>query len=402
MTQAAAAPATMHTRPYRLRVVTHDRGNFQSIRDSNVLIYWPHGFGDWVQFAYLLPLLDRSNRYWMTRFGDDNTAVMENHEFVTPVYLGANSTHCADGGDFGNRHFGIEYAQADGSELTLDLPASLYELCRANHIDFMLWSAFPESAGCVLYPFHSKARNLIPYLVAPERIQGATLSRPLPSSISFAVPACITRLVESRLRNFAGFGPRKMCIVGRNGYTSVGKNWGHLWREDLEPDRRREGEECRDFIKLLLRKDSGWMFLVAEDKLFQGDHTIRASDCNTYSYAELFGTPDTPALPFGLVMKVLANLADLCVGVPAAPYHFCLAKPGLPTVGIWMEHLPSWFDEPKTASLHLVSRNLRDCQLDRRPGSFTCNADLEFRLTWMDTRIVTGEAVLNAVEDLLF
>jgi hypothetical protein len=37
-------------------------------------------------------------------------------------------------------------------------------------------------------------------------------------------------------------------------------------------------------------------------------------------------------------MKVLANLADLCVGVPAGPYHLAMAKPSLPTVGICKEY----------------------------------------------------------------
>jgi hypothetical protein len=114
----------------------------------------------------------------------------------------------------------------------------------------------------------------------------------------------------------------------------------------------------------------------------------------------LFGAPEIGVLPFGLVMKVLVNLAELCVGVPSGPFHLAMAKPGLPTVGIWIEHLPSWYDEPKAASRHVISRNVRDCGLDLRPGSFFRKEGLEFRALRVDSRIITGEQVMAAVEDL--
>jgi hypothetical protein len=389
----------MPTSPYRARVMTHECDDFKNISGANILIYWPHGFGDWVQLAYVLPLLSSSNRYWITRFGDDNVSCMDNHADVTPIYLGVNT--CDSGSAFDNPHFGIRYEDVDGGELELRLPPALYDKCCANRIDCVLWSGFPETAGQVDYPYHTKARALLPYLVRPETLREDSLNRPLSSSISFDVAPWVSQCVESRLRNFAGLGSRKMCIIGRNGYTSVGKNWGHLWREDLEPRKRREGEECREFMRLMLRKDRDWLFLMMEDRLFQGDDTARSAEHHAYSYAELFGALGASSLPFGVVMKALANLADLCVGVPAGPYHLCMSKPGLPTVGLWTEHFPSWFDEPKSSSRHVVSRNVRDRGLDRRPGSFSTRAELEYHLIWADTRILTGELVLSAVEDLL-
>ena len=165
-----ATQQKLQTEAYRARVFSHDRGDFRSIRHSNVLIYWPHGFGDWVQLAYILPLFEPSNRYWITRFGDDNTSVMDCHDIVIPVYLGLNSTHCGDGQAFGIRHFGLLYDEIDGGERELRLPRSLYDVCATNHIDVIFWSGFPETAGFTLHPYHSKARNLLSHLVEPCRL----------------------------------------------------------------------------------------------------------------------------------------------------------------------------------------------------------------------------------------
>jgi hypothetical protein len=393
--------SSLRTQPWRARVFSHERGGFSDVRDGNVLIYWPHGFGDWVQLSYILPFLERSNRYWITRYGDDNVSVLEGHASVTPVYLGINSTHCGDGKLFGNRHFGISYGDVDGTERELRVPAALHRLCRDNAIDTVLWSSFPETAGHVPYPFHTKARNVLRYLIGDPAARRQLNGSPLESTISFQTTAWLARWVEARLRNFADFDGKRLCILGRNGYTSVGKNWGHLWREDLPRERSREGEECRDFMRLMLKSDPRWLFLVIEDRLFDGDDTVRSRELCAVSYAELFGTPDTAPLPFGLVMKALIDIADLCVGVPAAPYHLAMTKSELPVVGIWTEHLPSWFDEPKADSVHVVSRNLRDRALDRRPGSFARQEELAFRLVEVDSRVITGEQVMSAVEALL-
>ncbi len=390
------APA-VHTAPYRARVYTRDAG-FKDVRGANVLIYFPHGFGDWVQLAYALPLLEPSNRYWITRFGDDNVALMDGHALAEPAYLGINGTQNGDGAAFGNPHFGLDANAPNGSERDLRLPVSLHALCVRERIEVLLWARFDETGGGVGFPYHSKARNFARCAAPSGRAACTDFGVPLKSSLSFDVPAWVRHWVESRLQNVLGLRGRKLCIVGRNGYTSVGKNWGHRWREELPAGQRREGEECREFMRLMLRKDRRWVFLVTEDRLFDGDDTVRSPELNCCSYAEVFGTVNSPALPCGLVMKVLANAADLCVGVPAGPYHLCMAKPELPTVGVWLEHLPNWYDEPKDASVHVVSRNVRDHALDRKPGSFFEKAQLRFRAIGVDTRVVRGADVLAAVE----
>jgi hypothetical protein len=399
--RSIAHPGEMFNHPYPVRICTHERGEFQSVRNSNVLIYWPHGFGDLVQLGYILPLLDSSNQYWVTRFGDDATSLMEGNDWITPIYLGESSTRAHEGEHYNNRNFGLDYKQIDGSIEKPSLPLPLYRACKQNRIDVILWSSFPEVFGRAVFPFHSKCRNLIPSLVREEARSQFRLCAPLKSSIGFEVPPWIARWVEARLASFGGFGSRKLCLISRNGYTSVGKNWGHLWREDMRQNRRREGEECRDFMRLMLRKNRRWMFLVMEDRLFSGDDTVRSPDLNCYSYAELFGSAGASSLPYGMLIKALLNFAELSVGVPTGPYHLSMAKTDLPTVGIWTEHMPSWYDEPKEASIHLISRNVRDQQADKRPGSFARQGELDFKLVWLDSRVITGAQVLSAVEQLL-
>ena len=38
--------------------IREDRGRFAALRNARVLIYWPHGLGDWVHFGGVAPLLD--------------------------------------------------------------------------------------------------------------------------------------------------------------------------------------------------------------------------------------------------------------------------------------------------------------------------------------------------------
>ena len=142
-------------------------------------------------------------------------------------------------------------------------------------------------------------------------------------------------------------------------------------------------------------------FLAMEDRIFEHDNTLRDRALNCWSYAELFGTPDDFSLPFGNLMKAILNVADLVVGVPAGPYHLAMVKPELPTIGVWAEHFPSWYDEPKEASLHLLSRNLRDHGIDKRVGSIYEMGEAKFKCWHLDSRIIPGESVLNAAEELL-
>ena len=72
-----AGPTVSGLTTLRLPAVREDRGRFAALRGKRVLIYWPHGFGDWVTFGAIAPLLEPSNTYAITRFGDDYVSLME-------------------------------------------------------------------------------------------------------------------------------------------------------------------------------------------------------------------------------------------------------------------------------------------------------------------------------------
>jgi len=388
----------METLPCRVRVLRHDDAEFKSLKNTNVLLYWPHGVGDFVFLGYILPLLEPTNRYWVTRFGDDTVSIMERSEAITPIYTGLIKS--SDGRHYGNRHFGLEYDKLGGGEEQLDLPLGLHKIVTENQISTFFWTSFFETYGHSRYPFHSKARSLLPHMIAEKPSCPNQLDSPLRNCISLEVDPWLQGWVESRLATFAGFGKRKLCLIGRDGHTNIDKNWGHLWREEMPDGKRIEGEECRDFMRLFLKRDPNWMFLSMEDQRFEGEHTLKSKDLNAFTYAELFGCGPGPRLPFGLVMKALINIADLAVGVPAGMLFLCLLKKDLPTVGVWIAHLPSWYNEPGQSAIHLISRNISDLGLDQRPGSFEDRDGLHFNVVKVETRIITGQQVLDAVERL--
>ena len=92
--------------------------------------------------------------------------------------------------------------------------------------------SFPEVHGLSRYPFHSKSRYMLPYLVDKANLDTDVLGRPLATAIDFNVDPWLSNLVSARLCNYCGFGNRKLCLVSRNGYTVHGKNWGYKWRDD--------------------------------------------------------------------------------------------------------------------------------------------------------------------------
>jgi hypothetical protein len=389
----------METLTYRMRVFRHDNEGFRSLKNANILIYWPHGVGDFVFLGYILPLLEPTNRYWVTRFGDDMVSVMEGNELITPIYTGLVKAN--DGRNLGHRHFGLKYDELYSEEELLAVPLGLHKILVENRIDVLFWSGFPETYGHSSYPYHSKARNLIPHMVSQEMALSSQLNSPLRNTISLQVDPWLKRWVEGRLASFTGFQDRKLCLIGRNGHTNIDKNWGHRWREDMPEGKRIQGEECRDFMRLLLKKDKSWMFLSIEDRCFEGEHTLRSKELNAFTYADLFGYGDVSRLPFSLVMKALINIADLAVGVPAGMLFLCLLKKSLPTVGVWTAHLPSWYHEPGQSAIHVLSRNIIDSRLDQRPGSFESKYGLHFSQLNVDTRVIPGEQVLFAAEKLI-
>jgi hypothetical protein len=392
----------MNTAPYCVRAFQRLGRRLSRLSDTNVLIYFPHGFGDWIHFSHILSLLEQTNQYYITRFGDDTVSLMDGCIGVTPFYLGTASHQCAYGGLFSNRHFGMDLKQIHGEPIELNFPLSLHATCVEHSINALLTLPFIDVVGYRAFPYHTKARALLTSLIPPDDPRFIALSAALPCPINFDVPTMIQQFVENRLINFLGLGIRKLCLISRGGYTTPEKFWGRLWRDEVSGCTLSEGEECRDFMRLMLAKDPDWIFLSMEDRIFEGDDTLSSDEIQCVSYAQVFGSIGGTGLPFGLVMKALVNIADLCVGVPSGPYHLSMVKPDLPCIGIWTNQFPSWYDEPKEDSIHVISKNVVEKGYMDRPGSFTEMGGLKYDCRFVDTRRITGEQVMAAAEELLY
>ena len=151
-----------------LPVLREDRGRFAALRDTRVLIYWPHGLGDWVHFGGVLPLLEPSNTYAITRFGDDYVSLMEGSAPIEPLFSGVRSPQ--DGASRGARHLGLSLHRCDGRRVSVALPPPLDDAVMRFAPGVVLWTDYPETEGRTAYPFHTKARNLIRLLVRDERL----------------------------------------------------------------------------------------------------------------------------------------------------------------------------------------------------------------------------------------
>ncbi len=355
------------------RAMREDRSRFSRLRDSRVLVYWPHGLGDWVHFGAILPLLEPSNAYGIARFGDDYGSAMEDDRYVTLLRSGVRAP--ATGAELGAAHLGVELRRLNGGRATLALPSPLDDEVRAFAPDALLWTDYPETEGRTAYPFHTKARNLARLLVRAERLAEFDLSKPLPNTIDFRAPAVTQRRVDEKLAAFAPSGT-KLCIVSRAGVTAARKNWG-------------DGTEARSFVTMLRRDDPHWRVLSMDGEAL-GDGVA--------GYREVFNGIDEP---FARVFKAVLARTALFVGVPAGPLHVTMARGAIPVVGLWLSHHPDWYDEPNADAIHLIGKYVRDRRFERRVATTTKPPSLAHRLEYLETDEIPGAAVMDAVRSLL-
>jgi hypothetical protein len=356
-----------------LPAIREDRGRFAALRNARVLIYWPHGLGDWVHFGGVVPLLEWSNAYAMTRFGDDYVSVMEGCARVEPLFSGLRLP--SDGASRGARHLGMRLSQCDGRKRGILLPPMLDGAVTRFAPDIVLWTDYPETEGRTAFPFHTKARNLIRLLVPLEKLANIDLAVPLRNIIDFCAPSDTQRRFDERLAQFAKPEGR-LAVIARSGVTAARKNWG-------------QGSEARAFVAAMRRESPGWRFISMDDEdLGEGVAGFRA----------LFGDLDEP---FARLFKALAKRIDLFVGIPSGPLHLTLSRGGIPTIGIWTAHHPDWYDEPNPDAIHLVGRYVRDRAFERRPATTTKPAALQHRLIYLDDYTIGSEAVVEAARRLM-
>jgi hypothetical protein len=354
----------------RVHAVREDRGRFAALHDSRVLVYWPHGLGDWATLSVIAPLFDASNAYAIARFGDDYTSIMEGDCVFAPLLSGARSP--GDGSATGARDLGLDIKRCDGREVTLALPEPLAFAVAEFAPQVVLWTDYPETEGRTAYPYHTKARNLARLLVRRERLNGFDLSQPLKSTLDFVAPAETQAKLDAALAAFALPGS-KLGVLSRTGFTAARKNWG-------------DGSEARAFAQTM-RKE-GWRFISMDDE---------ALGENVAGFRALFGGIDEP---FARLYKALAARASLFTGVPAGPLHVTMARGGVPIVGLWLAHHPDWYDEPNASAIHLMGRHILDKGYDKRPATKTKPASLQHRLVQLDTPDIPASDVVEAALSL--
>lgn len=367
----------MKTKPFQCQIIREPLG-LREVRNSRVLLYWPHGFGDWLYLSMIIEHLDPSNQYFVTRFGDHAVSLFEGCTKATPIYGGSDELNGTDGHDLGIHHFGFERG-------FLSMPGSIHYVCTEAKIDVFAYFSFFEPYGNFPAPAHTKARSML------HEITGKCPSSPLTTCIDLSAPPSVLAWVEARLRTYCGFEPgKKLCVIARHGTTSVDKNWGHLWG-----DGRPEGQDARDFIMLSHQDDPSWIFITMEERDFEGEHTISGPLC--HSYFRIFnGGP-----PLGLVLKALYHFTTLCVGVPTGPYHLAHLMPNVAVVGVWLRHWPLWYDEPRAGVIHIVGKHVYNQSLDQRIGSLREYNGVRPTIIDVESLNIPGEAVLEASKQIL-
>ncbi|GAC1653088.1 MAG: hypothetical protein NVS9B12_02920 [Vulcanimicrobiaceae bacterium] len=357
----------MESRAYR--VLDERRGEFAALRNANVLIYWPHGLGDWIHLSAILPLLEPSNRYFVTRFGDDFVSALDNNAYARTIHSGTNAV--SDGSPWGARHFGLDFKRVGGHLMSLAVPQPFAQAFDAAAIDTVLYTDYPETEGESKFPFHTKARKLLQKLLEPKRLATFDLAAPLASTVDFEVPLETQRLVDERLMRLSD-PAKRLCVLSAGGHTAARKTW--------------DAAEVARFQNLLRGADSRWTFFSLPD-----------------DYGALFS--DT-GLPFALVLKAILERTDLLVGVPAGPLHMAMARGNVPVVGIWLAHHPDWYEEPNPASCHLIGPDVTcggflKTAFDKRPASLSKPPSLSHHILCADGPGIPAHAVLAAASALL-
>lgn len=359
-------------------VYSDDGRLFGAVTNRRVLIYWPHGFGDFVHLSLVVPLLEPTNEYYLTRFGDDFVHLYDCGERVLPIFSGLRAP--GTGAELGARpHFGLDLDHPPDAVTRLDVPEPLRARIEQHGIDALLVCRYPEMTGRTPYPWHTKARYLASRIVAPHRFAGIDLSQPLRSSLAFRAPVESARAVEARLREAVPRGA-KLYVLSAGGHTQVDK----IWPES----------EIVGFAREVRRRDANARVVSVDERFSAAIGRERGLAPTT---SDLFGDLD---LPFAHVLVTLIGAADAYVGVASGPLHTAIAMGGRPTVGIWLSHWPEYYDEPSPGAIHLVGPQVYRRGLDRRIGALTkARAGvLPYRIEAFRSRPPTSSDALDALE----
>ena len=369
--------------PYRARVYRDEGGIFAQLRHRRILIYWPHGLGDAVHLGYILPTLDPSNRYYISRYGDDYVALFAGDTIAQPLYTGIRSTHNDFGASARDLHLGIPYKSVHGQLATLMLTPTLAKQLKELEIEDILWTDYPDPAGRRAYPYHTKARSLIAAL-APEtcRTHLATTLR-LPTSLSFEPDPEIAAAIDMELQD-AGLADHSICAIQSGGHTNPAKGWPEL--------------ECRAWAEEFCRLYPNWHAVFLD--LSKGEPAPTDLTGRMHGMSDLFHVV-LQHYPYAAVLKAFLSRVQLMVGIPAGPFHLAMAFGHIPCVGLWYAHHPLWYDEWHPRARHCVSRRVANLGYESARATQSVPSQYHERLWRYETLALSSEAIFAAVEEVL-
>ncbi len=350
--------------------------DFARLRGERIAIYWPHGFGDWVHFGHVAPLLAPENAYAIFRIGDDYSALFAGERPVAAFPSGIRAV--GNGSALGALHLGLNWKRLSGKRERIALPGELPQAFADFAPTALLYTDYPEPAeGRLAFPFHTKARALARSLVGERRLAEFDLARPLPQSLSFAVPPDVQRRFDDALARYIE-PQQRLLLVATSGHTAPEKAWPN--------------EDARAFVELLGTRDAR-MRVILLDAL--GDpHDGWHERNNVLSFRTFAAEIDEP---FATIFLALMARLHAVVGVPAGPMHAVSARGGVPLVGLWLAHYPTWYDEPNPLALHLVGEGPILRGYHRRPAATTLPASLDYRIEQVGTERISPELVLDAL-----
>ncbi|NNM99132.1 MAG: hypothetical protein HKL91_04990 [Candidatus Eremiobacteraeota bacterium] len=353
-------------------------GDFARLTGERIAIYWPHGFGDWVHFGAIARLLSPENAYAIFRIGDDFSALFTGASPVAALPSGIRAI--GDGTELGARHLGLNWKCLHGKRETVALPGTLPAAFAAFAPTALLYTDYPEPEGMLAFPYHTKARALARFLVKEARLAAFDLGQPLPQSPSFVASPDLQRRFDEVLGRYVAPNER-VLLLATSGHTEPGKAW--------------PAEDARRFVELLRARDPRLRVVVFGEAGDSGDGWMESGGTLTFRAiaAEL-------EAPFAEILLALMARSHAFVGVPAGPLHAVAARGGIPMVGLWFAHYPTWYDEPNPLALHLVGARPIARGFHRRPGSTTLPPSLAHRIEHLGTERIAPEEVLDALARL--
>jgi len=389
--------------PYAIKSYSDaSHSEFFALRNENVLIFWPHGVGDWVFLGTVLSLADKSNNYYVARFGDHHFPIFENaQENIHPVCISEDPS-TPRGMNFpklfnrdGMSGWGVGYD-------AIALPKNLHDLCVSKNIRHVIFD-FPEVYQSGVYPFHTKARNQLRHFLSAD---DPVLRTPIKNCISYDIPKDVELRLEAFFTNETGYDrTKKLCLISRIGHTHVEKNWGHEHRNLTTT--QIESEEPIEFISLMKKDDPNWMFVSFEGAPYPPPHSLKSHELGCFSSHDLFGSKK---FMFAHVLKFLLKRCDLFVGVPTGPTMMAALSEDFPSLSLWLALFPSWYEEPKQNCTYILSQNVfdqrgapspPDAHGPQRAGTntFLEKSELVYEYEVAEEKIITGEKVMEIYKE---